>query len=230
MNTKIALPWLASCLGGLGAFATPAIAEEHPIKESATISMDHHSGLYVTAGVGANWPVERVGYGEPGSFTEFSSPGFATEVGVGYDFRPLRLELTYALDASKLQGYDNVAGQYYKYNQGGQTRKNSAFASFYWDLLPGRRLSPYLGGGVGLSSLDIREFSETGLNYKGYSKSLFGYQAKAGLSYAVDNRSKVFAEAIYRGTSGYSTNDGYDTWSNASFSSWGAQAGLRIGL
>lgn len=221
---------MACCLGGLGIFAGPAIAEELRSNEVTPASMDSHSGLYVTAGVGANWPVERVGNGEPGSFTEFSSPGFATELGIGYDFKPLRLELTYALDASRLQGYDNVAGQYYEYNQGGQTRKNSVFASLYWDLLPNRRLTPYIGGGVGVSFLDVSEFAETGLSYKGYSKSLFGYQAKAGLSYAVDHKSKVFAEAIYRGTSGYSTNDGFDNWSNASFSSWGAQVGLKIGL
>ncbi len=151
-------------------------------------------------------------------------------MGIGYDLKPLRLELTYALDASNLRGYNSVSGQYYEYNQGGQTRKNSVFASLYWDLLPKRRLSPYIGGGMGVSFLDVSEFSETGLSYKGYSKSLFGFQAKAGLSYAVDHKSKAFAEAIYRGTSGYSTNDGFDNWSNASFSSWGAQVGLKIGL
>jgi opacity protein-like surface antigen len=221
MNSKGCLPLMACCLGGLGIFAGPAIAEELRSNESTPASMDSHSGLYVTAGAGANWPVERVGNGEPGSFTEFSSPGVATEVGIGYDFRPLRLELTYALDASNLQGYDNVAGQYYECNQGGQTRKNSVFASLYWDLLPNCRLSPYVGGGMGVSFLDVSEFSETGLSYKGYSKSLFGYQAKVGLSYAVDRKSKVFAEVIYRGTSGYGANDGFDNWSNASFSGWG---------
>jgi hypothetical protein len=214
----------------MGAFVSPVNAEDLPIEDSAPSSRGNSSGLYLTAGVGANWPIDRVGKGDPGSFTEFSSPGFSTEVGIGYNFKPVRLELTYALDASKLQGYDNVAGRYYGYNQGGHTRKNSAFASIYWDLLPGKRLSPYIGVGMGLSLLDVGAFAEPGLSYQGYSKSLLGYQAKAGLSYAIDHRSKVFAEAIYRGTSGYSTYDGYDKWDNSSFSSWGAQIGLRFGL
>jgi hypothetical protein len=214
----------------MGALASPAKAEDLPIEDSSPSSKSNLSGFYVTAGLGANWPIDRVGEGDPGSFTEFSNPGFSTEVGIGYNFKPIRLELTYALDASKLQGYDNVAGRYYRYNQGGQTRKDSAFASIYWDLLPKKRLSPYIGVGMGFSLLDVGAFAEPGLTYQGYSKSLLGYQAKAGLSYAINYRSKVFAEAVYRGTSGYGTDDGYDKWDNSTFSSWGAQIGLKLGL
>jgi len=214
----------------MGAFASPANADDLPTEDSAHSSKGNLSGPYVTAGVGSNWPIDRVGKGDPGSFTEFSTPGFSTEVGIGYDFKPVRLELTYALDASKLEGYNSVAGRYYKYSEGGQTRKDSAFASIYWDLLPRKRLSPYIGVGIGISLLDVGAFSDSALSYQGYSKSLLGYQAKAGLSYVINYKSKVFAEAIYRGTSGYGTDDGYDKWDNSSFSSWGAQIGLRIGL
>ena len=83
---------------------------------------------------------------------------------------------------------------------------------------------------MGLTFLDVGAFSDPGRSYQGYSKSLFGYQAKAGLSHALNYRSKVFAEAIYRGTSSFDTDDGFDKWSNPSFSSWGAQTGIRIGL
>jgi hypothetical protein len=214
----------------MGAFTNPANAEDLPAEDSAPSSKGNLSGLYVTAGVGANWPIDRVGKGEAGSFTEFSTPGFSTEVGIGYDFKTVRLELTYALDASKLEGYNSVADRYYKYSQGGQTRKDSAFASIYWDLLPRKRLSPYVGVGIGISLLDVDAFSDPGLSYQGYSKSLLGYQAKAGLSYVINYKSKVFAEAIYRGTSGYGTDDGFDKWDNSSFSSWGAQIGFRIGI
>ncbi len=219
---------LASCC--MVAVTNPAKAEDIQIVESAPISQGGLSGLYITTGVGANWPIDRVGKGDRGIFTEFSNPGFSAEVGLGYEFKPLRLELTYALDASNLEGYNNVSGKYFKYVQGGQTSKNSAFASIYWDLFPSKRLSPYVGVGIGPTFLKVGAFSDPGLNYQGYSKSLFGYQAKAGLSYAFNYRSKVFAEAIYRGTSSYDTNDGFDKWSNTSFSSWGAQTGLRIGF
>jgi opacity protein-like surface antigen len=214
----------------MGAFASPANAEDLLTEESKPSSKGDRSGFYVTAGVGANWPIDRVGKGEPGSFTEFSTPGFSTEVGIGYALKPVRLELTYALDASKLEGYNSVTDRYYKYSQGGQTRKNSAFASVYWDLLPSKRLSPYIGAGIGISLLDVGAFADPGLSYQGHSKSLLGYQVKAGLSYAINYKSKVFAEAVYRGTSGYGTDDGYDKWDNSSFSSWGTQIGLRISI
>jgi hypothetical protein len=214
----------------MGAFSSPANAEDLLAEDSAPSPKGNLSGLYVTAGVGANWPIGRVGTGEPGSFTEFSTPGFSTEVGIGYEFKPVRLELTYALDASKLEGYNSVANRYYKYSQGGQTRKDSAFASVYWDLLPSKRLSPYIGVGMGISLLDVGAFADPGLSYQGYSKSLLGYQAKAGLSYVINYKSKVFAEAAYRGTSGYGTDDGYDKWDNSSFSSWGTQIGFRISI
>lgn len=227
MRPLVFLSLIACCIG---AFASPANADDLPAEDNSPTLKGKLSSLYVTAGVGVNWPIDRVGKGDPGSFTEFSTPGISTEVGIGYNFKPVRLELTYALDASKLEGYNNVAGKYYRYNQGGQTRKNSAFASIYWDLLPSRRLSPYIGAGIGLALLDVGAFAEPRLSYQTYSKSLLGYQAKAGFSYVINYRSKVFAEAVYRGTSGYGTDDGYDKWDNSSFSSWGAQIGLRFGL
>lgn len=221
------LPLIACCIG---AFASLANAEDLPTEDNTPSSKGELSGLYVTTGVGANWPSERMGKGDPGSFTEFSTPGFSTEVGIGYKFKPVRLELTYALDSSRLEGYNSVSGQYFKYSQGGQTRKDSAFASIYWDLFTSKRLSPYIGVGIGISLLNVSKFADPGLRYQGYSKSLLGYQAKAGLSYAINHRSKVFAEAIYRGTSSYGTDDGYDKWDNSSFLSWGAQVGLRLDL
>ena len=60
----------------MGAFASPANAEDLPAEDSAPSSKGNLSGLYVTAGVGANWPIDRVGKGDPGSFTEFPLPDF----------------------------------------------------------------------------------------------------------------------------------------------------------
>ncbi len=210
--------------------ANPVAANPVVVEDPGAVASQHHSRLYVTGAVGANWPIERVATGEAGSFTEFSHPGFSTEIGLGYDFKPVRLELTYALDVSRLRGYNSVSNQYYEYNRGGDTAKSSAFGSLYWDLLPGKRLSPYIGGGIGISSLNVRGFSEPGYDYEGYTKLLFAYQAKAGLAYAIDSKSKVFAEAVFRGTSGYKTFDGFNDWHDPSFPSWGGQIGVRISL
>ena len=93
------------------AVANHARAEDLQIVESAPISQGGLSGLYITTCVSANWPIDRAGKGDRGIFTEFSNPGFSGEVGLGYEFKPLRIELTYALDASNLEGYNNVSGK-----------------------------------------------------------------------------------------------------------------------
>ena len=62
------------------AVTNPAKAEDLQIEESAPILKGGLSGLYITTGVGANWPIDRVGKGERGIFTEFSNPGFSAEV------------------------------------------------------------------------------------------------------------------------------------------------------
>jgi len=71
-----------------------------------------------------------------------------------------------------------------------------AFASLYWDLFPHSKFTPYIGAGLGLSSLEVGKFSEPGYSYKGFSKALFGYQLKAGAAYAIDPKSKIFAKGI----------------------------------
>ena len=215
---------------GLASLPSTAAAEPIPVPSAATEASSSHSGLYVTGAVGMNWPTSRTGRGNAGSFTEFSHPGFSSEIGLGYNFKPLRVELTYALDASRLQGYSLGSGQTYEYNRGGDTRKNSAFASLYWDLAPNKRLTPYIGAGLGLSSLSVGKFSGPGYNYEAHSNILLGYQAKAGLAYGIDPKSKIFAGAVYRGTTGYNTFDGFNDWHNSSFSSWGGQLGVRVGL
>jgi opacity protein-like surface antigen len=227
---RVLLAVLGMALSSTPGAANPAAANPVVVEEPGAVVSDHHSRLYVTGAVGVNWPIARVATGEAGSFTEFSNPGFSTEIGLGYDLKPARLELTYALDVSRLRGYNSVSNQYYEYNRGGHTAKNSAFASLYWDLLPGKRLSPYIGGGIGISSLDVRGFSEPGYDYEGYTKSLFAYQAKAGIAYAIDSKSKIYAEAVFRGTSGYNTYDGFNDWHDPSFPSWGGQVGVRLGL
>lgn len=186
--------------------------------------------FYLTGAAGGNAPTARSSSGELGTFREYSNPGLALELGAGCDFNGVRLELTYALDDSYLKGYDSVSNVYFDYSSGGRTRKHSAFLSGYWDVVANKRWTPYLGAGIGYSHLSIDSFAEPGLSYIGTSRSLLGYQLKAGLALDVSNRSKMFAEAVYRGTSGYTSNDGYAYWSAGSFASWGGQLGVRFAL
>ena len=186
--------------------------------------------IYITGAVGANNPVTRDNTGELGSFQEYTNSGASAELGLGVDFGSLRIETTYAIDASQLEGYTSVRGVEFDYISGGEIRKQSVFLSGYWDILQKRNWTPYLGAGIGYSNLDVRDFSDPGLSYKGYNRSLLGYQFKAGVSINTSSRSQLFVEGVYRGTSGFRTNDGFDEWDTASFRSWGGQLGVRFGI
>ena len=158
MRPQILVVLIAPCIAILPSAVNAELASvEVPVKG---VTERHSSDLYLTGSLGINWPTARVGNGDAGSFTEFSNPGFTKEIGLGYAFMPLRAELTYALEASRLRGYNSVTSQYYGYNNGGETRKNSAFASLYWDLFPRSQFTPYIGAGFGLSSLEVRETLE----------------------------------------------------------------------
>ena len=199
----------------------PAIAQED--------SVDYPK-LYVTGAAGANNPTTRTNTGKAGTFEEYTNPGASAELGLGVDFDGLRIEATYAVDASQLRGYTNVRGIDFDYISGGEVRKQSAFISGYWDLLRKKSWTPYLGAGIGYSNLDVRSFSDPGLSYNAFNRSLWGYQLKAGMSIDISPGSKLFAEGIYRATSRFDTNDGFDDWNNASWSSWGGQLGVRVVL
>jgi len=186
--------------------------------------------IYVTGAAGVNNPFTRDNTGDLGSFQEYTNSGASAELGLGVDFGNLRIETTYAIDASQLKGYTNVRGVDFDYISGGEIRKQSAFLTGYWDILQKSNWTPYLGAGIGYSNLDVRDFSDPSLSYKGYNRSLVGYQFKAGISINTSSRSELFIEGIYRGTSGFQTNDGFDEWDTASFRSWGGQLGVRFGI
>ena len=131
---------------------------------------------------------------------------------------------------------------------GGSVNTNSVMASAYVDIPTGSRFVPYVGGGIGYTNvnwsanfdnnvrllvpalapvpvtlplnnaLNGRNFSDSG------NASLFGYQAKVGVSYVASCTTDVFAEGTYQGATGFEIqNVDY-----SSLNSWGARAGVRF--
>jgi hypothetical protein len=80
--------------------------------------------LYITGAAGANNPTTRTNAGKAGTFEEYTNPGASAELGLGIDFDGLRVEATYAIDASQLSGYTNVRGIDFDYISVGEAGSN----------------------------------------------------------------------------------------------------------
>lgn len=191
-------------------------------------------GFYITGALGGNWPQtvnarSTDANAAPYGYQDFHNSGVSIEAGAGYDFGSLRAEVTYAYDASALAGYSDYQG-YTPYTSPGRVAKNSALASLYWDIDLKSRFTPYIGGGIGYSTVNAAPTSDSYADYNAYYGNAFGYQFKAGLSYLINNRSDVYAEAVYRGMAGYPVYDGSSWYQYSNYNSMGFQLGARVRL
>ena len=211
--------------GGLS--SAPAAAASQPLTPAQQVK-----GLYVTTAIGANWPMNVAGFevtntfGTDYNFTDHHTAGLSVEAGLGYDFGAFRAELTYANDSSYLSSYTDPFGAW-TYTTQGSVNKQSVLVSGYWDINLNSRFSPYIGGGIGYSYLSVGSASDQFATYSPYSAGRFAYQFKGGLSYLASRNSDVFAEAVYRGMTGYTANDGGIVYNLSSYNSWGFQIGVR---
>jgi hypothetical protein len=197
------------------------------------VEVESVNGWYLTVGAGAVWPSDQRMWARDNSIwnnvTSLPSTtinyngGFSVDGGIGYDFGALRAELTYGYSAPSIENVTlrNLGGG--SFDAGGKINKNDIMASVYWDVLPFSRFTPYIGGGIGYSNLSTPSFN-VGSYYSGSNnKGLFGWQAKAGISYAMAYNWDVYAEATFSGT-------GNPHFENVNFSSYkdvGAKLGFR---
>jgi opacity protein-like surface antigen len=191
-------------------------------------------GFYLTGALGGNWPqaanVHKLNTATPYGFQEFHNSGVSIEAGLGYDFGQLRSEITYSYDTSLASSYSDYSGVY-DYSPRADVVKNNALVSLYWDIPLSTRLVPYIGGGIGYTALNASPSGQLGPIYTPYSAYLasgFGYQAKLGMSYLINRRSDVFAEAVYRGMASYQASDGIALNEYGNYNSLGFQIGARV--
>lgn len=184
--------------------------------------LDQATGFYATLGLGASWLNDQsTNYLEPLSAHYTYDGGFSGDAGLGYDFGPIRAELTYAFNSFSSNALESSLGSLEV--SGGSTRLNSGYLSAYWDLPVGGRLVPYIGGGVGFSHYSYGSGSLDGVAYPGGSADTFGYQAKAGVSWLVSRQTDAYLEGVYQGGSSF-TIAGEDY---GAINSWGARLGVR---
>lgn len=193
-------------------------------------------GFYATFGAGVSWP-QPVHYEDSqlGPLLPIRGdlqvdPGFASDLGLGYDFGRLRGELTWVHRQAFIQSSSWSAGPFplAASNDDPQVSSNSAFASLYLDLpVPDSRLVPYVGGGLGYTALNT---SKTTLqlgpflsSVGGGTNGVLGYQAKAGLAYRSSPQSDLFAEVVYQGSPSRSQG----SLERNALNSWGCRLGVR---
>jgi len=209
------------------------IAQESTSQPSTTKPTPDAKGFYATLGLGAAWPQNVTGDTTIGGVVidgDYSlNGGFATEVGAGYDFGPVRAELTYSYNHASLNSVTATAlgtSASASISNGG-VNTNSVFASAYVDIPTNSRWVPYIGGGIGYTNVGWGAYNATAfgvtLTQEAGNQSVFGYQAKLGVSYLASKNTDVFAEATYQGATGFTVdNVNYDP-----LNSWGARVGAR---
>lgn len=231
MQRLHSLPVMAAgLLATTALLASPGHAEETAKPDSVPDT----KGFYATLGVGASWPQDVNGntnvLGVPVNGSYKLGGGFAGEVGAGYDFGPVRTELTYIYTNATLNNVTatalGVSGSSSISN--GNVNTNSVLVSAYLDIPTNSRWVPYVGGGVGYTNVGWGAYSATSsgitASQAAGSQGVLGYQGKVGLSYLASKSTDIFAEGTYQGTSGFTVNEmNYDP-----LGSWGARVGARL--
>lgn len=236
-------------VAGLASLAAPALAQED------TSPRANSKGAYVTAGVGGGWSSSpSVSYSESGAIggTTYSGTtngtaslggGVAVDAGLGYDFgNSIRGEVTYvlgsyAIGSTAYSGTVRSGGTNYGLNgtitPSGNVSTNSVMFSGYYDFKSKSKFTPYVGGGIGWTSVSIPTMPASAtvngstynnLTVDGGSASAFGYQAKLGVSYALSKPADIFGEVIYQGNTGVTINEvGYGP-----LNAFSVRAGARL--
>jgi len=202
------------------------------------------SNWYFTVGSGfvaiedADITTKETGYTDVDGELKYD-PGFAGNIGVGYDFGDFRLEATY--------GYSSLTTESVKLMEGGVTinsplstnLKNHSFnVGGFYDINTGddSDISPYLGARAGFVSSTLRDIkAEVDVDGTGVSVSTdedtdkaFTYELLGGLSLNVSERADVFIEAGWLGVADRS----FDVGNNATIDvdaggGWTSKIGFR---
>jgi len=139
--------------------------------------------------------------------------GTGLDTGLGYDFGRFRTELSYSQSNNEIKSIkaeidEDVLGFPVKGTQAqasasGDLNISNIFINSYLDFPIGnkKKFTPYFGGGIGGSKLDIDDITVSGEEVKGASIWLFGYQWKLGLNYSISKNLNIFGEGVSSGFS-----------------------------
>ena len=201
---------------------------------------EEKQGFYLTAGTGLNRNQDvdyttTIGEESYSGDIEFDS-NIAFDFGIGYDFGKLRAEVAYqntpadltTINAQNVDGNLGVTA-----TAAADIEMTSFFANLYYDLpeyqLGEKTLVPYLGAGIGQSTIDIGTVRVDGVEIMNGDDSTFAYQLKLGTTYEMNEKADLYVEGVFNETSDWSiaSTQGF-TMNLDPVKSLGARAGLRF--
>ena len=168
------------------------------------VKSEESTGLYLTGNIGtssftsADWKAEVSGSDYKGDLKFDAGTGW--ELGLGYDFGRFRSELSYGNSKNDIKSISaKINGTSADSSASGDLNINSILINGYLDFPIGeqKKLAPYLGAGIGGSKLDIDNITVDGEELESANTWLFGYQAKLGLSYSLNEKLNIFGEGTY---------------------------------
>ncbi|MFM9111241.1 MAG: outer membrane protein, partial [Prochlorococcaceae cyanobacterium] len=220
-------------LGGLLLAGPGRAAEAEPV------AYQQGTGFYATVGLGASWPNHVDGQFDDSRLNDLGfnpnqrdlkyemDRGFALDAGLGYDFGPVRAELTYIHNAYSI---DNIKfGNNWRASSTDGGGQNGVMGSLYLDINTGTRLTPYIGGGLGYlnqswgnNRLTNKVTGASFVSRQG-DVGMLGWQAKLGLAYGINWNADLYAEGVYQGGASFDTDNA--SWDGVN--SWGFKVGAR---
>tara|TARA_B100001287_G_scaffold250079_1_gene230369 strand:- start:1724 stop:2608 length:885 start_codon:yes stop_codon:yes gene_type:complete len=159
----------------------------------------------------------------------YTNNGSSIEFGLGRNLGRFRIEISYARENGRLDQYlTYFDGSIINFDPNrGKLHKDFYFLNTYFDFLKNKKLTPFIGIGIGLvnSSQDSAPFIPA------YCRQVFANQLKAGMGINASESTIVFLEGFIRNANSHITSDGigtpYTYEAKKGFDSEGIQIGLR---
>jgi len=141
-------------------------------------------GIYFVGSIGSGTLNDITFADNLGGGTATFDPGFSGEIGLGYDFGDIRTEFVYNSTTSSLVQVDGV-----------DVESNSFLLSAAYDWRADKKWQPYIGLGIGSSTVDINVAANIGgTAVTAGDDNISTAKFKLGVNYEADETMDIYGE------------------------------------
>ena len=183
---------------------------------SPSIAEEKAKGTYFVGSIGAGAMNDIKFSANLGGGTATFDPGFSGEIGVGYDFGNIRTDFTYNSTTTPLAATTGV-----------DVQVNSFLLSAAYDWRADKKWQPYVGLGVGSSTIDINLAATVGgTSITAGDDNIATAKLKVGVNYEASENMDVYGELWGQGFDDFTI--GLIQFTDVSVS--GVSLGVRVKL